>query len=128
LTWRAPWPLQLSRENSPNLFTGHGGMRTTANVFTTGNSQALCVPKAFGVKVAEMWISKNEVSGEIALKPNDDDQRQRKLAELLRKIREEPSTEDFISPRSNELRPNPFEEWAEPVKPKRGKRAAQAAK
>jgi hypothetical protein len=75
-----------------------------------------------------MGITKNEVSGEITLKPKDDDQRQRNLAELFRMIRAEPFTEDFIPPRSDEMRPNPFEEWAEPVKPKQGKRAAQAAR
>ena len=45
---------------------------------------AMRLAKAFRVNVAEMWISKNEVSGEITLKPKDDDQRQRNLAELFR--------------------------------------------
>ena len=103
-------------------------MLATAKVFTTGNSQAIRLPKAFRVNVAEMWITKNEISGEITLKPKDDDQRQRNLTELFRIIREEPFTEDFIPPRSDEVRPNPFEEWAEPIKPKRTKRAAQATK
>ena len=103
-------------------------MLTTAKVFTTGNSQAVRLPKAFRVNVAEMWITKNEVSGEITLKPKDDDQRQRNLAELFRMIREEPFTEDFIPPRSEEVRANPFEEWAEPVESKPTKRLAQAKK
>ena len=88
-------------------------MPTTAKVFTTGNSQAVRLPKAFRVNVAEMWISKNEVTGEISLKPKDEDQRQRNLAELFRMIREEPFTEDFIPERSDEVRPSPFEDWAE---------------
>ena len=92
-------------------------MLTTAKVFTTGNSQAVRLPKAFRVNVAEMWISKNEVTGEISLKPKDEDQRQRNLAELFRMIREEPFTEDFIPPRSDEVRPDPFEDWAEAETP-----------
>lgn len=118
-------------------------MLATAKVFPTGNSQAVRLPKAFRVNVAEMWITKNDVTGEITLKPKDDDQRQRNLAELLRMIREEPFTEDFIPPRSDEVRPNPFEEWAESLKPvqaakpvranraapaKPGKRATPASK
>ena len=90
-------------------------MLTTAKVFTTGNSQAVRLPKAFRVNVAEMWISKNEVTGEISLKPKDEDQRQRNLAELFRMIRENPTTEDFIPPRNDAWAPDPFEDWEEPT-------------
>ena len=48
-------------------------MIATAKVFTTGNSQAIRLPKAFRVDVQEMWIDKNEVTGEITLKPKDDE-------------------------------------------------------
>ena len=92
-------------------------MLTTAKVFNTGNSQAVRLPKAFRVNVAEMWIAKNDVTGEITLKPKDEDQRKRNLAELFKMIREQPFTEDFIPARSDEVRPNPFEDWAEPLKP-----------
>ncbi len=87
-------------------------MIATAKVFTTGNSQAIRLPKAFRVDVQEMWIDKNEVTGEITLKPKDDeDQRKRNLEELLRLIRENPFKEDFIPPRDDALRPSPFENW-----------------
>ena len=89
-------------------------MLTTAKVFTTGNSQAVRLPKAFRVNVAEMWITKNEATGEITLKPKDDDQRQRNLNELLRLIKENPFTEDFIPPRDDAWAPDPFADWAEP--------------
>ena len=101
-------------------------MLTTAKVFNTGNSQAVRLPKAFRVNVAEMWIAKNEVTGEITLKPKDEDQRKRNLAELFRMIREDPFTEDFIPARSDEVRPNPFEEWAEPIKPVQAARPSRA--
>ncbi len=89
-------------------------MQTTAKVFTTGNSQAIRLPKAFRVDVAEMWIAKNEVTGEITLKPKNDDQHQRELAELLQMVHDNPFTEDFIPARSTEIRPDPFEDWAAP--------------
>ena len=90
-------------------------MLTTAKVFTTGNSQAVRLPKAFRVNVAEMWISKNEVTGEISLKPKDEDQRQRNLSELFRLIKENPTTEDFLPPRDDAWTPDPFESWDEPA-------------
>ena len=89
-------------------------MHATAKVFTTGNSQAIRLPKAFRVSVAEMWITKNEVSGEITLKPKDDDLRKRNLQELLRLINENPHTKDFIPPRDDAWRPDPFADWVEP--------------
>lgn len=89
-------------------------MQATAKVFSTGNSQAIRLPKAFRVDVAEMWIAKNEVTGEITLKPKNDDQRQRELAELLQIVHDNPFTEDFIPERSPTMRPDPFEDWVEP--------------
>ena len=72
------------------------------------------LPKAFRVNVAEMWITKNDVTGEITLKPKDDDQRKRKLKELLRLIKENPFSEDFIPSRDDAWRPDPFADWVEP--------------
>ena len=43
-------------------------MTATAKVFTNGNSQAIRWPKAFRVDVDEMWIARNEVTGEITLR------------------------------------------------------------
>ncbi len=90
-------------------------MLATAKVFSTGNSQAVRLPKAFRVNVAEMWITKNDVTGEITLKPKDDNQRKRNLNELLRLIKENPFTEDFIPPRDDAWRPDPFADWVVPT-------------
>ena len=90
-------------------------MPATAKVFSTGNSQAVRLPKAFRVDVAEMWITKNDVTGEIILKPKDDNQRQGNLQKLFQMIEEDPFTEDFIPERVIEEARNPFEEWAEPL-------------
>ena len=55
-------------------------MLATAKVFTNGHSQAIRLPKAFRVDVDEMWIARNEVTGEITLKPKDTQTlRQRRL-------------------------------------------------
>ena len=90
-------------------------MLTTAKVFTNGNSQAIRLPKAFRVNVDEMWITRNDVTGEITLRPKDDDQRKKNLAELFRLITENPCSEDFIPERVIEESRNPFEDWAEPL-------------
>ena len=97
-------------------------MLATAKVFSTGNSQAVRLPKAFRVDVREMWIAKNEVTGEITLKPKaSEDQRKRNLEELFRLIAENPFTEDFIPERVIEESRNPFEGWAEPIPAKESK-------
>lgn len=80
----------------------------TAKVFTNGNSQAIRLPKAYRVDVSEMWISKNEVTGEIILKPKDDDERLRKLNQLFKMIEETPITDDFLPPRDDAWEPDPF--------------------
>jgi antitoxin VapB len=83
-------------------------MLTTAKVFTNGNSQAIRLPKAYRVDVQEMWISKNPVTGEITLKPKDDDARLRKLNRLFQMIEENPIIEDFLPPRDDAWSPDPF--------------------
>lgn len=90
-------------------------MTATAKVFTTGNSQAVRLPKAFRVDVREMWITRNELTGEITLKPKDDDLRQRNLAKLFKMIEEDPLSDDFLTDASRQNDPprNPFEEWAD---------------
>ena len=90
-----------------------------AKVFTNGHSQAIRLPKAFRVEVEEMWIAKNEVTGEITLKPKDSEtQRRLKLDALFKKIANDPFPEDFSF--RDEAAPveyprNPFEDWAEEV-------------
>ena len=112
-------------------------MIATAKIFTNGNSQAIRLPKAFRVQGSEVWISKDDVSGVITLRPKDEDQRRKNLDELFRLIRELPFTEDFIPPRDDEIRPDPFADWEAPApsktaKPtkvtKRAKRAVKAAR
>lgn len=105
-------------------------MIVTAKIFTTGNSQAIRLPKAFRVQASEVWISKDAISGVITLRPKNEDERKKNLDELFRLIREQPFTEDFIPPRDDEIRPNPFADWEAhaPAKVvKRTKRVVKAA-
>lgn len=44
-------------------------MLTTAKIFHSGHSQAVRLPKAFRLTGDEVWISKNEATGEITLTP-----------------------------------------------------------
>ena len=91
-------------------------MIATAKIFTTGNSQAVRLPKAFRVNVQEMWIVRNEVTGEITLKPKDTEElRRRRLDALMAAIAENPLPDNFLSDDSRQNDPprNPFEEWAD---------------
>ena len=91
-------------------------MTATAKVFVTGHSQAIRLPKAFRVDVQEMWIAKNEVTGEITLTPKEDeDQRRRNLEKLFQMIADDPLPDDFLSDatRRNDPLSNPLAGWAD---------------
>lgn len=96
-------------------------MLATAKVFTNGHSQAIRLPKAFRVDVDEMWIARNEVTGEITLKPKDTETlRKRRLDALMAAITDNPLPDDFLSDASRQNDPpqNPFADWADPSAPK----------
>ena len=79
-----------------------------------GNSQAIHLPKAFRVDVDEMWIARNEVTGEITLKPKDTETlRKRRLDALMATIAENPLPDDFLSDATRQNNPpqNPFANW-----------------
>jgi len=90
-------------------------MQATAKLFTSGNSQAVRLPKAFRMPGDSVWIQKDEATGDIILRAKSDDQRKRNLEELLRLIRENPNKEEFIPPRNDAPRPSPFDDWDEPA-------------
>jgi antitoxin VapB len=96
-------------------------MLATAKVFTNGHSQAIRLPKAFRVNVDEMWIARNEVTGEITLKPKDTETlRKRRLDALMAAIAENPLPDDFLSDASRQNNPpkNPFADWEATTAPK----------
>jgi antitoxin VapB len=85
-------------------------MIATAKVFTTGNSQAIRLPKAFRVNTPEVWITKTDNAGGMAIqpKPTDDD-----LESFLAELHALPPSDEFLPPRDDAARPNPFEDWVE---------------
>lgn len=85
-------------------------MVATAKIFTTGNSQAVRLPKAFRVDASEMWITRNEGTGEIILKPKPAPDA---LAAFLAELHSMPTTDEFLVPRDDAPRPSPFEGWSE---------------
>ena len=105
-------------------------MLATAKVFTNGHSQAIRLPKAFRVDVDEMWITRNEVTGEISLKPKDTETlRKRRLDALLAAIADNPLPNDFLSDasRQNHSPKNPFADWDTPSAPKASAKATAKA-
>jgi antitoxin VapB len=85
-------------------------MIATAKVFTTGNSQAVRLPKAFRVETTEMWITRNERTGEITLKPKPD---ANALEAFLLELRSQPPSEEFVPPRDDAPREDPLAGWVE---------------
>lgn len=85
-------------------------MIATAKVFTTGNSQAIRLPKAFRVQTPEVWITKSRDGTTITIqpKPSADD-----LAAFLAELRSMPPSEEFLRPRDDTPSPSPFEDWTE---------------
>ena len=74
-------------------------MIATAKIFKTGHSQAVRLPKAFRVDGDEVWISKNEATGEITLIPKKSAER---LDALFKLIKEAEVPEEFMSERDNQ--------------------------
>ena len=102
-------------------------MLATAKVFTNGHSQAIRLPKAFRVDVDEMWIARNEVTGEITLKPKDTEAlRNRRLDALMAAIAQNPLPDNFLSDASRQNNPpkNPFAYWEDTPAPKASAKAS----
>ena len=84
-------------------------MVATAKVFTTGNSQAVRLPKAFRVDSREVWITRNERTGEITLKPKPNVDA---LQAFLHELRSLPASDEFVPPRSDAPQPDPLAGWS----------------
>jgi len=84
-------------------------MEATAKVFTNGNSQAVRLPKLFRLDASEVWISRDESTGDIILRPKPSDaQRQAQLHELLALVDSNTDRSDFLPPRSPDAARNPL--------------------
>ncbi len=85
-------------------------MLATAKVFTTGNSQAIRLPRAYRVDAREMWISKNELTGAITLRPKPEPEA---LAAFMAALQAQPVSEAFLLPRDDRPGADPFAGWVE---------------
>ena len=73
-------------------------MTATAKLFKTGSSQAVRLPKAYRLPGKEVWIRKNEASGEIVLKPKPSKDALQAFFTLLEKY---PAPKGFLAERNN---------------------------
>jgi antitoxin VapB len=81
---------------------------TTAKVFTTGNSQAVRLPKAFRLEVNEAWITRNEITGEIQLQPKT---RPEELKTFFALLAAAPlNSDEFLMPRADAPKNHPWEQ------------------
>lgn len=83
-------------------------MIAIAKVFTTGNSQAIRLPKAFRVNVQEMWIARNDLTGEITLKPKP---QPNALEAFFSELQAQPCSAEFLQPRDDKAHSNPLQDW-----------------
>lgn len=93
------------------IYTSHRGqtMHATAKLFTTGNSQAVRLPKAFRMDATEVWVTRNEATGEITLQPKPGaDELQAFFSLLEAAPRHSP---EFIPPRDDAPADDPFADW-----------------
>lgn len=82
-------------------------MTATAKIFTTGNSQAIRLPKAFRLDTEEVWISKSS-DGILTIQPKP---KKDGLEAFLAELRTMPPSEEFLQPRDDTPRPSPLEGW-----------------
>ncbi len=86
-------------------------MQSTARVFVSGNSQAIRLPKAFRVDASEVWISRDDQTGEITLKPIPDRQT---VNAFIAELRAMPPSDEFLMPRDDSPAPDPLADWQAP--------------
>lgn len=84
-------------------------MVATAKIFTTGNSQAVRLPKAFRLDATEVWVTRNESSGEITLQPKP---RPDELEDFFRLLEAAPKdSAEFLPLRDDAPAEDPFTDW-----------------
>ena len=74
-------------------------MLATVKIFHSGHSQAVRLPKAFRLAGDEVWISKNEATGEITLTPK---KAVSEIDALFQLIESAEVPETFLSERDND--------------------------
>jgi antitoxin VapB len=83
-------------------------MHATAKLFTTGNSQAMRLPKAFRFKTSEVWITRNDATGEVTLRPKPGPDELQGFLDLLEAAPVDGPV--FLPERDETMAGDPFEE------------------
>lgn len=88
-------------------------MPATAKLFVSGNSQALRLPKSLRIDAAEVWITRNDATGEITLQPKP---RPDELEAFFQLLESAPlNAEEFVPARDGSTAENPLTEWEAPL-------------
>ena len=84
-------------------------MPATAKIFMTGSSQAVRLPKQFRIDASEVWVSRNDATGEVTLqpKPKPDD-----LDGFFALLGAAPvGSDDFVPARNDSPAEDPLANW-----------------
>ncbi|MCG6940675.1 MAG: AbrB family transcriptional regulator [Thiohalocapsa sp.] len=76
-------------------------MRATAKVHRTNTHQTLDLPDGFELSADEVWVRRDEVSGDIILTPKPSRPRPERLARLFALLDAAPLPEDLLQEREN---------------------------
>lgn len=88
-------------------------MIAIAKLETTGHQQTLRLPPGFELAGEEVWVRKDEATGEITLSPKALGPDEDRLAVLFALLDESPLPDDFLAERENPVESprNPLEDW-----------------
>lgn len=78
-------------------------MIATAKLTTTGHRQTVRLPAGFELTADEVWVRKDEATGEITLSPKAPGANADQLAALFALLDEAPLPEDFLAERPNSV-------------------------
>jgi antitoxin VapB len=89
-------------------------MIATAKIRSTEHRQTVQLPPGFELAADEVWVRKDEATGEIILTPKAPSPDSDGLQSLFTLLDEAPLPADFLSERSNpvEVPRNPLEDWS----------------
>ena len=90
-------------------------MIATAKLDNTNQRQTLRLPQGFELTGDEVWVRKDDATGEVTLSPKPPSPDPERLKVLFALLDEAPLPEDFLADRPNsvEIPRNPLEDWTE---------------
>jgi antitoxin VapB len=100
---------------SPNTLWELNPMIATAKLDNTDQHQTVRLPPGFELTGDEVWVRKDDATGEVTLSPKQPSPDADRLNALFALLDEAPLPEDFLADRPNavEIPRNPLEDWTE---------------